>query len=77
MKEYLGLSISTTPIMLCCSALKIHLLSSILHGTYACSIHFIQTVILECINESTNNLYYTMTDLLEYIDRSLQISINA
>ena len=72
-KEYLGLS--PTPIMLCCSALKIHLLSSILHGT--CSIHFIQTVILECINESTNNLYHTMTVLLEYIDRSLQFSINA
>ena len=61
--------------MLCCSALKIHLLSSILHGT--CSIHFTQTVILECINESTNNLYHTMTVLLEYIDRSLQFSINA
>ena len=51
------------------------LLSSILHGT--CSIHFIQTVILECINESTNNLYHTLTVLLEYIDRSLQFSINA
>ena len=74
-KEYLGLSISATPIMLCCSALKIHLLSSILHCT--CSINFIQTVILECINESTNNLYHTMTVLLEYIDRSLQFSINA
>ena len=68
-------SLSPTPIMLCCSALKIHLLSSILHGT--CSIHFIQTIILECINESTNNLYHTMTVLLEYIDRSLQFSINA
>ena len=69
-----GLPIFTTLIMLCCSALKIHLLSSILHGT--CSIHFIQTVILECINESTN-LYHTMTVLLEYNDRSLQFSINA
>ena len=63
------------PLCYGCSALKIHLLSSILHGT--CSIHFIQTVILECINESTNNLYHTMTVLLEYIDRSLQFSINA
>ena len=44
---------------------------------HVCSIHFIQTVILECINESTNNLYHTMTVLLEYIDRSLQFSINA
>ena len=68
-------SLFPTPIMLCCSALKIHPLSSILHGTR--SIHFIQTVILECINENTNNLYYTMTVLLEYIDRSLQFSINA
>ena len=60
---------------LCYAAvLKVHLLSSILHGT--CSIHFIQTVILECINESTNNLYHTMTVLLKYIDRSLQFSIN-
>ena len=67
-------TLSPTLIMLYCSALKIHLLSSTLHGT--CSIHFIQTVILECINESTN-LYHTMTVLLEYIDRSLQFSINA
>ena len=37
----------------------------------------LQTVILECINESTNNLYHTITVLLEYIDRSLQFSINA
>ena len=64
MKEYLGLSISTTPIMLCCSALKIHLLSSILHGT--CSIHFIQTVILECINKSTNNLSYDNCSIRVY-----------
>ena len=37
----------------------------------------IQTVILECINKSTNNLYHTMTVLLEYIDRSLQFFITA
>ena len=39
--------------------------------------NFIQTVILECINENTNNRYHTMTVLLEYIDRSLGFSINA
>ena len=38
---------------------------------------FIQTVILERINESANNLYHMMTVLLEYIDRSLEFSINA
>ena len=39
--------------------------------------NFIQTVILECINQSTNNRYHTITVLLEYIDRSLGFSINA
>ena len=39
--------------------------------------NFIQAVILECINENTNILYYTMTVLLEYIDSSLEFSINA
>ena len=67
------------PIMLCCSALKIHLLCSktkILSDYYAFmydnSLHvadnFIQTVLLQCINESTSMLYHMMTVLLEYID---------
>ena len=35
--------------------------------------NFIKTVLLECINEMyTIMLYYTMTVLLEYIDRSMQ-----
>ena len=53
-------------------------LHAILHGN---SLHvannFIQTVLLECINESTSILYHTMTVLLDYIDRSLQFSISA
>ena len=48
---------------------------------YGSSLHvadnFIQTVLLECINKSTSILYHTMTVLLEYIDCSLQFSINA
>ena len=39
--------------------------------------NFIQTVLLECINENTGMLYHTMTVLLEYIDCSLQFFINA
>ena len=73
--------------MLCCSALKIHLLCSktrifvrLLYAfMYGNLLHvadnFIQTVLLECINKYTNMLYHTMTVLLEYIDRSLQFSI--
>ena len=53
----------------------IMLLYAILHGN---SLHvaddFIQTVLLECINESTSILYHTMTVLLEYIDCLLQFS---
>ena len=37
--------------------------------------NFIQSVLLECINENTSMLYYMMTVLLEYIDRLLQFSI--
>ena len=74
--EYLGLSLSATPIMQCCSALKNHLLCSIFAWHMKHTI-FILTFILECINESTNNLYHTMTVLLEYIDHSLEFSINA
>ena len=39
--------------------------------------NFIQTVLLECIIESTSIVYNTMTVLLEYIDHLLQFSINA
>ena len=46
--------------------------NAILHGS---SLHiaenFIQTVLLECINETISILCYTMTVLLEYINRSL------
>ena len=39
--------------------------------------NFIHNVLLECMNGSTSMLYHTMTVLLEYIDHSLQFSINA
>ena len=39
--------------------------------------NFTQTVLLECINKSTSMLYHVLTVLLEYIDSSLQFSINA
>ena len=73
--EYLGLSLSPQQ-PLCYAAM---LLKFIYYAQF-CMAHvaiFIQTVILECINESTNNRYHTMTVLLEYIDRSLGFSINA
>ena len=60
----------------CCQTIM--LLYAIWHGN---SLHvadnFIQAVLLECSNESISILYYMMTVLLEYIDRSLQYSINA
>ena len=69
MRHYVGFSQIGSHIML---------LYAILHGN---SLHvadtFIQIVLLECINESTSILYHTMTVLLEYIDCSLQFSINA
>ena len=47
---------------------------------YGNSLHvannFIQTVLLECMNERTSMLYHTVTVLLEYINRSLQFSKN-
>ena len=39
--------------------------------------NFIRTVLLECINGRYQSTYYTMTVLLEYIDRSLQFYTNA
>ena len=73
-------------IMLCCSALKIHLLRSRIRilaynfawqfTTYSRQFLY-RAVLLECINETIwlpSILYSTMTVLLEYIDRSLQFS---
>ena len=88
--NYCSLSLSATKVFgtlspqhpLCYAAvlLKFIYYPQFLHNNFAWHMShtiFMQTVILECINESTNNLYHTMTVLLEYIYPSLEFSINA
>ena len=76
------------PIMLCCNALKIHLLCQNKNFCQTIMllcmvIHYMQQTILyrlfylSVLIKSTSILYHTMTVLLAYINRSLQFSINA
>ena len=79
------------PIMLCCSAFKIHILCSRIrifvrllcfYMKFCMTIHYMQLTILyrlfyQSVLMKVPESSHTMTVLLEYIDPSLQFSINA